>query len=165
LLQTIKKKIKNIIYLSHHDDSNPYFEFHVYIIRNYAICIGCLAELSALIFSLFNLLLFPFVINFLLENQMIWTILIIASTSFNYLIYIYRFIKKTEFKYKHIRFLARFIIFLGLFLDIFGIILKNYFIIGTILIISLGSIFIFLRYFSSRHLQKYELKISKLNLA
>jgi len=148
------KEIKNNIIISHHDINSPFFEYHVFIIKSHAVCIGCLAELvAAIVFIVIFLFFYP-IIDFLLRNQLQWIFLVILSPQLNYFTYIYRFIKKDEFPYKSIKFISRFILTLGLIFNIMGIINYFYIFIGMLMIIILGLIFILIRKYSNMFLIK-----------
>lgn len=150
------RKIKNNIFLSHHDENNPNFLKHVFIIKGYAVCIGCIAEALAAIFIVIIYLFFPFIFSTILNYKIVWIILIVLSVIPNYFIYLFRYLKKSEFPNKYIRFLSRFILTDGLFLTIIGISQKFYIIEGILIIGILGVIFILLRKFSSDYLLKRE---------
>jgi hypothetical protein len=147
-------KIKNNVFLSHHDMNNPDFLKHVFIIKGYAVCIGCIAEALAAIFIVVIYLFFSFIFKTILNYKTIWIILIILSVLPNYFIYLFRFFKKAEFPNKYIRFLSRFLLTSGFFLIIIGIFQKFYIIEGILIIGILGIIFFLLRKFSGDFLLK-----------
>lgn len=148
-----EKIIKNNIFLSHHDENHPFFERHVFIIGGYAVCIGCLAELFAMI-NVMILFIFPNILDFT-NNIIFFLIIVILSPLLNFYVYIYRFIKKDEFPNKYIRFLGRYLLTLGLLYCMYAMIIYQYLITGLILIVILGTIFLLLRKYSNEYLMKF----------
>ncbi|MHA1250313.1 MAG: hypothetical protein ACTSRP_10020 [Candidatus Helarchaeota archaeon] len=151
-----KKKrtnFKNIIFLSHHNEFQIFFEYHVFFIFNYAICIGCLAELTGLIFFGIIFILFTKSILLFIENILYYSIICIISPFLNYIVYIYRFIRKTEFPYKILRFTGRFFLTLGLLTCLTGISILKFFFIGPIFLMINALIFLTLRTYSNNYLE------------